>query len=1071
MRCTSSADLLAVCLGLVLLTSAGCRRPSPEPPPDVEAAPLESAETDSVSATAGDGSAEAASGEPIPLPVQEGTEVARHLAGGQVDGLRLDLEEGQFLHLVIEQQGVDVVSTLSDCDGELILQVDSLQGDQGSEHLLTVADRSGAYALRVKAWSGTGSGTYSVKVESLREAGELDRRRAEAARIFSEAGTLRALGNSYAGEAIEKYRKAIRRFRALGDRAGEASALWNLGRVYDRLPGQEAAAEDTYLEAIPILREVGDPWQEAPADFQLGQIYAERDESELALEPFERALQLFQQLGVHRGAALAAFELGKAHQRLGRVQEALTFFECSLDHWREVGVTPESTLSVFQRGRSFLLLGKEREALDDFERALSTWQESGNHLWQVAALREINQVYQRQGRLDLALAVLKRAWEPLGQIEEPREAALLWNETGLLHLRAERPEAARDAFEKALVGFRRLGERVAQSVVLHNVANTWLAVDEPCEAAELNRQALQLLELVLGPESVTNNHATVLLYLARAERRCHGSSVARPYFEKALAALEELRCRTVSLDYRSSYLATQNWFYDEYVDLLMELHRQQPSLGHDAEALAVSERARARSLLDGIVMGEADLRQDAAPELIRRERELARQLQTFEQRSLGFDRSSGIESESFDEQLRHAQAKKRELLRGLSEVRTRIHLDNPNFEALTEAAPLDAAQIRSQVLDAETLLLEYDLGEERSYAWAVTPDSLISYELPSRDVVERAAQHAYEMLKLSKRRRSTVRAEMAMDELGSLLLGPVAERLDGYRRLLVVSEGALQYIPFAALTDPGYDEPLLARHEIVNMPSASAMAILRHRLEGRPIGPASLAVIADPVFQSHDPRVAATRRPAGEASPQLRIDRAELDLEGHERLVYSQLEARSLLRYLPAPQTKTLLGFEATREAVIEGGLGRYQMLHFATHGVLDEENPELSRLVLSLVDEAGHRRESGFLFAHEIYNLDLPVELVVLSACETALGKEIRGEGLVGLTQGFFYAGAARVLVSLWNVDDYGTAELMSRFYSYLLREDKSASAALRQAQIDMWRRMPAPYYWAGFVMRGEWR
>jgi CHAT domain-containing protein len=1077
MRCTSSADpspgsrfapAILAYLGLVLLTSASCRRPPPEPPPDSETPPVESPDSRPVSATVEDSAAEPAVGEPILLPMQEGAEVPRHLDGGQVDEFRLDLEAGQFLHLVMEQQGVDVVSTLSDPGGEPVLQVDSPKGNQGSEDLLAVSDQTGAYALRVEAWSGTGSGTYAVKVESLRAAGELDRRRAEAARVFSEAEALRALGNDSAAEAIETYREAVRCFQALGDRASEASALRGLGRVYDQLPGQELAAEDAYSRAIPMLREVGDPWQEAPAAFQLGQIYAARDDRELAIEPLERALELWQRVDSRRGAALAALELGKAHQELGRAQEALTFFERSLEFWRDSGETPESTLAVFQRGEAFLQLGKERQALDDFEKAVAIWEKSGNHRWQMTALREINQVYQRQGRLDLALLALERASTASKHIDDPRVKALLWNETGLLHLLAERPDPAREAFERALEVFQQVGDRAAQGVVLHNIGNARLVLDDPCGAADLNRQALSLWEEVLDAGAVTYKQATFSLVLAKAERQCRGSAAALRYFEQALMMLEELRSRTASLDYRSSYLATQHWFYDEYVDLLMGLHRLEPSRGHDSEAFSISERARARSLLDGLREGEADLRRGADPELIRRERELARQLQAIEQRSLGFNRAEEGGGVSLEEHFRKAQARKRELLRRISEVRARIHLENSQYEALVEAEPLDASEIRSRVLDSGTLLLEYDLGDEQSYLWAISSGSFHSYVLPPGEVIERKARDAYRLLKLSKRRRSIVRAEMAMKELGELLLGPVADLLEGGERMLIVGEGALQYIPFAALTAPGSEVPILADHEIVTMPSASAMAILRSRLSQRIPAAQALAVIADPVFQSHDPRVAER---LAEHTGGLQRAAGELDLEGYERLVYSQLEARAILRHLPGSRSKTLLGFEATREAVLDGDLGRYQMIHLATHGVLDEEHPELSRLVLSLVDEAGRRREGGFLFAHEISNLDLPVELVVLSACETALGKEIRGEGLVGLTQSFFYAGAARVLVSLWNVDDYATAELMSRFYENLTKQEMRPAAALRRAQIDMWRQMKAPYYWAPFVMRGEWK
>jgi CHAT domain-containing protein len=166
------------------------------------------------------------------------------------------------------------------------------------------------------------------------------------------------------------------------------------------------------------------------------------------------------------------------------------------------------------------------------------------------------------------------------------------------------------------------------------------------------------------------------------------------------------------------------------------------------------------------------------------------------------------------------------------------------------------------------------------------------------------------------------------------------------------------------------------------------------------------------------------------------------------------------------------LDFRASRATSISDDLSQYRIVHFATHGLLNSQHPKLSGLVLSLVDERGQPQD-GFLQLHEIFNLRLPAELVVLSACQTGLGKEIKGEGLVGLTRGFMYAGAARVMASLWQVSDAGTAELMKRFYRGLLKERKRPAAALRAAQVEMWRRpqWQAPYYWGAFVLQGEWK
>jgi CHAT domain-containing protein len=263
--------------------------------------------------------------------------------------------------------------------------------------------------------------------------------------------------------------------------------------------------------------------------------------------------------------------------------------------------------------------------------------------------------------------------------------------------------------------------------------------------------------------------------------------------------------------------------------------------------------------------------------------------------------------------------------------------------------------------------------------------------------------------------------------------------------------------------------PLAAEHEVVHIPSASALAALRRRQARRRRPPGLLAVIADPVFDRSDPRLgaapASASAAAGTASPPPRGPAERLG-----RLPYSGEEARALAELAGGGRTVEALGLAATREAAVDPSLGGFRYLHLATHGVLDGERPELSRLVFSRFDARGRPRP-GDLYAYELFDLELAADLVVLSGCETALGQEVRGEGLEGLTQGFFHAGAAAVLVSLWRVDDRATAELMARFYRELLRNGRSPAAALRRAQLDLrgetGRR--APYFWAGFVLRGE--
>ncbi len=306
---------------------------------------------------------------------------------------------------------------------------------------------------------------------------------------------------------------------------------------------------------------------------------------------------------------------------------------------------------------------------------------------------------------------------------------------------------------------------------------------------------------------------------------------------------------------------------------------------------------------------------------------------------------------------------------------------------------------------------------------------------------------------------------------------PVAGELH-HRRLLIAGDGALLYVPFAALPEPGAAPeaapPLIADHEVVAVPSASVLGALRRRSAPTEAAPGNVAVLADPVFRSDDPRLDGPARTAAaevraEGPLDLRETVRDLGMVGLARLPATRREALAIERASP-PGSLVALDFAASKRLALSGALRRFGYLHLATHGLVDVEHPELSGVVLSLLDEHG-RSQDGFLRLYEIYQLDLAARLVVLSGCQTGLGEPVAGEGLVGLSWGFLHAGAERVLVSLWKVSDESTAELMRRFYAALFVGHASIPAALRQAQLSLraeerWR---SPYYWAGFTLQGD--
>jgi len=646
--------------------------------------------------------------------------------------------------------------------------------------------------------------------------------------------------------------------------------------------------------------------------------------------------------------------------------------------------------------------------------------------------------------------------------------------------------------------------------VTNNVGKVYLLSGEIQKALEKFNEALPISRAV-GDRYA---EADILLGIARAEQRRGALTQARLTIEEAIGIVESLRSGIRVQDLRASYFASRREYYESYIDILMEQHKQNPAAGFDAVAFAVSERARARSLLELLTESRIDVRQGVDSSLLERERSLRQRIA-----AKAAAQTNLLNRKHAPEQAEAAAKEISSIFAEHEELEAQIRASSPKYAALTQPQPLNLSEVQKQVLDPETLLLEYLIGENASYLFAVSQTSITWRQLPKRAEIEAATRRVRELLTAPQPQPGDTEAKYQnrIKEAGAsyrpqavalsrMLLGPAASQL-GRKRLLVVADGALQYLPFGALPAPELERggdrvtgrqgdgetgrkgklrpvapsprrpvvftPLIAEHEIVHLPSASALAVLRRELAGRKPAAKTVAVLADPVFSADDDRVksGAGTQAGGEAPPGL--TRAINDVRGElRRLLLTRDEAEAILSVTPRTDGFGALDFRANRATATSDELSRYRIVHFATHGLLNSEHPELSGVVLSLVDERGQPQD-GFLRLHEIFNLRMPAELVVLSACQTGLGKEVKGEGLVGLTRGFMYAGAARVVASLWQVNDAATAELMKRFYRRMLQDGMRPAAALRAAQIEMWKRPQwrSPFYWGGFALQGEWK
>ncbi|MBI1760208.1 MAG: CHAT domain-containing protein [Acidobacteria bacterium] len=1068
------------------------------------------------------------------VSLELGKPLSREISGGETHAYQIELAAGQFMRAVVEQQGVNLLVTLYSPNGQKLADLDSPVGAEGPEPVSLVAETSGAYRLQVRPMQQHApQGRYEVRLEEVRAATPQDKARIIAERAFAEATITYQGSADSVRQGIEKYEKVIPLWQALGDRGQEAVTLSTIGHLY-KLLGESRQALAYQQRALPLHQAAGNRSGAAQTLYNMGAVYGELGDPQKALTPYQQALDIYQALGDRSMEAAVFGNMGVIYSGLGEQQQALELFNRALVLKRAMRDPYGEATLLNNIGLVQNYLGESQQALDSYQRALPLYRALNHRAGESTALNNIATLYDDLGDPLKALEFLEQVLElkratgnrveeatalnniavAYGKLKEHQKALEYYQRALPLSRGARSMEAttlgnlgktygdlgdqrkALQFYEQALQLRREIGDRRGEAITLTNQGRAYRGLGEFPKALECFKQALSLRQII----SDRSGEAITRYNLAVAQRDLNQLTDAQAQSAAALALVEALRTKVASQGLRTSYLASVQQYYELDIDLLMRLHEQQPAAGYAAVALQTCERAHARSLLELLTEARADLRQGVSSDLLAREHTLQQALDTKAAAQMRL-----LNGKHTTEQAATAAKEISALTTDYEQVQTEIRRASPRYAALTQPAPLNLNEIQTTVLDADTLLLEYALGEERSWLWAVTPTSIKSFALPKRADIEVAARRVYDSLTArnqapanetpEQRRRRLEQAAAAYSPaaaaLSQVLLSPVAAEL-GAKRLLIVADSVLQYVPFAALPELGArdwglgakqkqlpaaaasdgrlgakqkqppapsPQPLIAAHEIVSLPSASVLAVLRQENASRKSAGKALAVLADPVFQGNDPRLAtanATR--TGEAE--------------FVRLRFSRAEAEEIASLAPAAQTLKALDFAANRETATSAELGDYRIVHFATHALINQQHPELSGIVLSQVDERGQPR-NGFLRLHEIYNLRLSAELVVLSACETALGKEVKGEGMIGLTRGFMYAGAPRVAASLWRTDDRAAAELMKRFYQRMLGEKMTAAAALRAAQVSLWqdKRWETPYYWAVFTLQGEWK
>jgi CHAT domain-containing protein/Tfp pilus assembly protein PilF len=975
---------------------------------------------------------------------------------------RVALGDGEFLHATLEQQGVDAVAALLDSEepeGGDLLAIDSPNGERGPEHVFFVAEKGGSYLLEVRSF-GHGGGRFTLGVET-RPTTAMDRVRAEACAAVSRADAAMAGDAADRREALRWYEEAIAGWRRSREVYQEALTETRLGKALLHL-GETRKATKRWERALSLAESRGFESLEPVLRNLLGIGHERLGELEQARAAHEAALAGARRQGDRYEETAAINNLGLVEKREGQPWRALLFFEEALAGWREQGNAGGAAATLHNLGALYTVLGKLPEARQSLDEALGLYRSLSRPRDEAITLLALGWVRFREGDVPGARTDLQRSLDLRREAGDRRGEAVTLDRLGTVSRETGQLDRAVSEYREALGLFAKVNDRQGRALTLSNLGETLTLRGDPAAGLRHQARALEVLE-GRGQPSV---EAYARFRRARAKRALGDLEAAWADMRTAIPKLEEIRKSAESDDLRLSYFDSVHEQYEFVVDLLMDLHGREPNGGYDRLALDLSEQARARGLLDLVAEARGGRLEASSEELHRLEGEIREAERRHAVLLAGGDQEAALAAE---------EARIHRLLR----ERERILVDLRAGEADLSARPLGTAEIQ-RLLDPGTVLLVYFLGEKRSFVWAVSDREVESAELPPRKLIETAALRLHALLARSHLEATADQLGLTAEELSAVLLGRVAHRLHG-GRIIVVTDGALAYVPFGMLPHPAAGgEPLLARHEVSRAPSASVLAAIRERAVARTPAPGLVGVVADPIFSRDDPRLALSGRDpkkgfvlAGQGpATGGAVTRSALDLglRSLARLPFSRQEAQAILALAGPERSFGVMGSAANLALVTGGRLEGFRIVHFATHALIHPRYPELSGVVLSLVDSEG-RPQPGFLRSYQIFSLHLPAELVVLSACRTGLGHELDGEGLVGLTQSFFHAGASRVVVSLWDVDDEAAARLMERFYRELLVSGQPPAAALRAAQLALRDdpRWSAPYYWAGFVLQGD--
>ncbi len=809
-------------------------------------------------------------------------------------------------------------------------------------------------------------------------------------------------------------------------------------------------------EALVLSRKIGDKVRQSRSLMYIALGMFHTGQTEEAIEPFKQSASLAGEAGETKLQTVALNSAGVLLEESGRLEDSLYFYNQSLALSRQRKDRRGEATALRNIGRIHAATRDYLKANETLQASLEISRELKDAGLEHAVLDNLGSLENQRGNFELALNYVTQASKIEGPDSPPSLKYQRLSVEAVTHYQLGNLEKCSEVLLQALDFARSQKIPPAEATILGNLADLQFKLGKNGESLASSSQALALLRRIGGDPA---HEAAVLYTRAQALRSSGKSEEALANLRQAITLLERARIIFVPTESaRAQLVAKNSHIFEDTIAILLEQ-------GKEEEALAVSESYHGRAFLDSLVESRADVRRVLPKEFVEKENNILNQISNI-QREIW---QEGI-SQEHEQQLRKNLAVAEN---DLEEFHLEVRHSNPQYANLKHPQLLTTQSMQRELLEPDVALLEYVVGEDKSFAWLVSKDKVAHAVLPAQKELTRLVteyrKSIAERLPGSGGRQSVASLSQAGRQLYQILVRPFEADLISIRKLIIVPDHALAYLPFETLvTDrsPSSDprsQYLLERFAVSYAPSGSALAAVKaNSARAQATG---FMAFGDPVYQQADLGQERSAIRGSEASRAGYYLERGLDLR---RLPYTRTEVTSIGLLFPVADRKVFLGAEANEEKVKSEPLAHYRYVHFATHGVVDEENPLRSGVILSL---EGNEKEDGVLQVSEIMRLKLNADLVTLSACRTGMGKVVNGEGVLGLTRAFIYAGTRSVVASLWNVNDTATAELMKEFYQNLKR-GMSKDEALRQAKLRLLRGKQQtwhhPYFWASFVLVG---